>query len=386
MAKKKKQILMLLSPRYEMAYRFVDAMLGQSQILRHYELVHIPYSPSDEPVPDFSHLTPDAIITSVVPEIYDIGGIVDCGLPVVNISSGKHDKLISLYVEEESLMRVVVKHALANGFEELVYLGTKGMEGNLANQVHCLEKLAKQEGISTRVEWVTERPFEMPLENWKKENDEFMQSLKCLAGPVPRTLFYTHHDGRAVLMSRLFKQLEIEMPEKVGVLGRSNHQQVKLAVPQISSVEMPYLKMASKAVDLIERALMGENVRAGRVPSGAVVSRASTTALSEEIGPKLSRISQLIEEHAFERLSVDDLAKILRISRSTLERNYRAVHGISPADALRRVQLKRASTLLKQTEMTVAAIASEIGYKSVRSFYKAFEKEFGCVPGDWRER
>jgi AraC-like DNA-binding protein len=45
-----------------------------------------------------------------------------------------------------------------------------------------------------------------------------------------------------------------------------------------------------------------------------------------------------------------------------------------------------AAGLLAQSEMKVAAIATDVGYNSEAAFSRAFKKATGMAPGAWREK
>lgn len=84
--------------------------------------------------------------------------------------------------------------------------------------------------------------------------------------------------------------------------------------------------------------------------------------------------------------SVQELADFCGINRSHLSRIFRQKTGQSPQEYIVRYRINTACTLLKTTDLTLAQVASAIGYTDQFSFSKAFKKEKGIPPIVWREQ
>jgi AraC-like DNA-binding protein len=64
-----------------------------------------------------------------------------------------------------------------------------------------------------------------------------------------------------------------------------------------------------------------------------------------------------------------------------------AVSGDSPAAFIRAERLKRAQHALRDVRLVgvpIASIAHRAGFRTVDTFIRAFRREFGVTPGDWR--
>lgn len=85
-------------------------------------------------------------------------------------------------------------------------------------------------------------------------------------------------------------------------------------------------------------------------------------------------------------LRVDDIAHEFYMSRRSLY-NLFGRADMSPADFLRTVRLENAAKMLesgKHQHWTVAQIGVECGFPDATTFTRAFRREFGCTPSDWR--
>jgi len=92
----------------------------------------------------------------------------------------------------------------------------------------------------------------------------------------------------------------------------------------------------------------------------------------------------MIESRACEGLTVEGLAAGLRISRSTLEREFEAELGKTPAQMLKVVRLTRACELLAGTDLLVKQIAAQVGFNQPSSFCNVFSNYFGQSPSAFR--
>jgi AraC family transcriptional regulator len=84
------------------------------------------------------------------------------------------------------------------------------------------------------------------------------------------------------------------------------------------------------------------------------------------------------------RIGVDELALAGRVSRSYLNRLFRAEFEISAASALESLRCSRAETLLLRTDMTIGAIARECGFADLFHFSHRFTRRYGVSPSTYR--
>lgn len=82
--------------------------------------------------------------------------------------------------------------------------------------------------------------------------------------------------------------------------------------------------------------------------------------------------------------AVSDLARRTGFSESQFRRVFRRTMGMLPVQYQRQVRMERACQLLRQTDQTVDAIASEVGYAETAFFSHSFKKLIGVSPGRYR--
>jgi AraC-like DNA-binding protein len=80
-----------------------------------------------------------------------------------------------------------------------------------------------------------------------------------------------------------------------------------------------------------------------------------------------------------------ELAGLAGMSRTLFTARFRAAVGESPMRYLARIRLGQAAWYLTTTRLSVEAIARRTGYGTNASLSKAFKREFGISPGQYRE-
>ncbi|WP_372898775.1 helix-turn-helix transcriptional regulator, partial [Stieleria sp.] len=94
---------------------------------------------------------------------------------------------------------------------------------------------------------------------------------------------------------------------------------------------------------------------------------------------------QMIRFRACEGLTVSDILAEVPIARSSLERRFRQYLGRSPQAEIRRVQIKRACQLLRDTELSLVKISRLTGFKHAEYFSVVFKREVNQTPGRYRD-
>jgi AraC-like DNA-binding protein len=84
--------------------------------------------------------------------------------------------------------------------------------------------------------------------------------------------------------------------------------------------------------------------------------------------------------------TVPELAGEIGTSRSVLTERFARFLGESPLAYLTRWRLQLGARRLQTTRSTVLQIASDVGYESEAAFNRAFKREFGLPPAQYRRR
>jgi AraC-like DNA-binding protein len=92
--------------------------------------------------------------------------------------------------------------------------------------------------------------------------------------------------------------------------------------------------------------------------------------------------------HAYyaEKITVDDVAKYVRLHRTYLSKIFTKEVGVPPSRYLIQMRLDRGKQLLLESMLSVTEIALSVGYPDIYSFTRAFTRRFGLSPGGVRKQ
>lgn len=108
--------------------------------------------------------------------------------------------------------------------------------------------------------------------------------------------------------------------------------------------------------------------------------------LSLLLHPRLGAVIQQMLEMPGHAWTVESLTSIAHMSRASFAQLFRDVSGTTPLAVLTKLRLQIAAQMFSREMLPVVVIAESVGYASESSFHKAFVREFGCTPGEYRER
>ncbi|WP_370690673.1 AraC family transcriptional regulator [Parvibaculum sp.] len=108
--------------------------------------------------------------------------------------------------------------------------------------------------------------------------------------------------------------------------------------------------------------------------AGLVKSRGVSTAIRAFLDAPL------------ENWSIDRLARLAGMSRTKFTEEFRRIVGRTPMQTLARMRLTLVARKILAEDTSVEEAADLAGYSSAAAFIRAFSREFGTTPLQWRKR
>jgi LacI family transcriptional regulator len=212
--------------------------------------------------------------------------------------------------------------------------------------------------------------------------------LKAL--PKPIAVFVANDvRGRQVLDSCL--KAGVAVPQNVAVLGVDNDELLcETTNPQMSSIQMSTEQAGFEAARVLDGMMRG--TRRG-VPKQNVitygfshlVTRHSTETVQID-DALVARALEFIRINAGITVKVDDLVRHLHASRRSLETRFKTVMGRTVYAEIMRVRLERVQTLLRETPMSIEAVADTCGFASASHLGTVFRSHFGKTLSAFRRQ
>ncbi len=303
-----------------------------------------------------------------------------CGVPVVNVSASSFALGVpSVISDSGALARMAATHLLERGLRSFGYCGDARFEWSRRHGENFAAAL-RQAGHRCVVFPVARDDFD----NWKREQTKLRRWLMSLPKPAGVMACY---DIRGQQLLDVCRAAGLRVPEEVAVIGQHNDELLcELCEPPLSSVIPNARLVGFEAARLLEELMAGGKVApvAVEIPPIGVATRASTDLVAVD-DTRLTAAIRFIREHTFDRMTVNDIARVAGMSRSLLERKFRDVVGTSIWDHVLQLRLRAAEQLLTQTTVSIAEIAERTGFCTAEHFSASCRRLKGMSPRQLRQ-
>ncbi len=101
----------------------------------------------------------------------------------------------------------------------------------------------------------------------------------------------------------------------------------------------------------------------------------------------LEELNDVVHAHIEDTLlDVEQLARLMNVSRPTLYRKLKAISDLSPNEIINITRLKKAAVLFTEGIYNINEIAEKVGYTSATAFGRNFQKQFGMTASEFMKR
>lgn len=147
------------------------------------------------------------------------------------------------------------------------------------------------------------------------------------------------------------------------------------------------LELALDACCAVLRDEVRSQYRASALAYGLAMALLAETCAEIRPAPRvpgLQKAKDHARKHFAENIGVADLAKVAGYSRYHFSRLFAQSEGTSPAAYVADLRIRAAARLLRDTELSVGAIAGRCGFSDAAYFCRAFRHAVGVSPGEFR--
>jgi len=221
-------------------------------------------------------------------------------------------------------------------------------------------------------------------EDWEKAQRRLVRWLTGLPKPVA---VFAANDQLGVRLLEACRRGGLAVPEEVAVVGAENEETLcGFATPTLSSVQFDGQAVGYAAAGLLDRLMRGRRAPAGPtlIPPKGMVVRGSSGLIAHP-DRLVAQALRIIREQALSGLDVNALCRRLNASRSTLDRRMKAALRRSPKEEIHRVRFAEVERLLRETRLTVAAVADQTGFRHSHYLQSVFRARYGMTPGRFRK-
>lgn len=115
------------------------------------------------------------------------------------------------------------------------------------------------------------------------------------------------------------------------------------------------------------------------------ISSEQASASAQNISLRLNRITDYLAQHYAERVSLADIAGLEQITPCHASHFIKQTIGMSFQEYVTQIRFEHALHLMNTTDLTILDICLETGFSSSRYLQRAFEKNLGCTPKEYRK-
>ncbi len=102
--------------------------------------------------------------------------------------------------------------------------------------------------------------------------------------------------------------------------------------------------------------------------------------------PMLSHMEALLVNHfKFRNFSIPEIAELMNMTPSKLERDIKRLTGMTPIKYLNDFRLNKAKHMLEKGDKSIFEVSYALGFKSMSYFGKAYKEKFGIAPSKTNE-
>ena len=222
-------------------------------------------------------------------------------------------------------------------------------------------------------------------DQWGKDHiqlDEWLLSL-----PKPIALFACD-DSFALQISEICKINNINIPKEIALLGVDNDELIcNLSDPPISSIVLDVERGGYEAGRLLHQLIKKEK----KEPFNIVINpiRIETRLSTERYivsNQYILSVVKYIEKNFATDISINDLTKLVPLSRRILEVKFKEELGTSIYQFIIYYRLEYFSQLLLTTDKTLLDIALQSGFNDCKNISRTFKKFKNCTPNEYKQK
>ena len=317
----------------------------------------------------------------------------DAGCPVIRLLSTSFDAppWPAVVLDSEAIGRLGARHLLELGDTHVAFYQ---IFADAPDDVECRGAfVAEMEAHGRNVHIlnlgiVSTAPNRGP-KGRRERVDWLEERLRAL--PLPLAVM-TADDRFAVDLVVAAHRLGWRIPEDVAILGAEDHPFIRgIVKDEISSIDVNFREVGRRACEMLDQVLQGgapgstQVPMLVKVPPKEIVMRQSTATFTCD-HPGVTAAAQFIRENFHRPIAVADVAAHARMPIRTLQSVYPEKVGMTVVDDIVRKRLQTAETLLERSNLKLAAVAIEAGFRSDQHLCRVFQRKHGVTPQSWRRQ
>jgi LacI family transcriptional regulator len=309
--------------------------------------------------------------------------ITALNVPTVDVSAARLIENIPwVETDDEAIARMAIDHLRDCGLRDLAFFGDPFYNWSIWRQ-HAFERILGHPGVTRQ------RIFNLPARTepgvrWWTQREAIRDWLDGLPKPVG---IFACYDACGQQLLEICRYYKFRVPDEIAVVGVDNDRLLcEITTPSMSSVIPNAIRTGVYAAEILERMMSGQRLsgRKHSIPPLGVRKRVSTDVLAVADRHVANAVA-FIRGNAHKNIRVEDVLKIVPLSRRVLEARFRETLNRTPHQEILRVRTNAMRELLLETNMSLSEISEALGIEHPEYLSVFFKRETGRTPREYRE-
>jgi LacI family transcriptional regulator len=282
-----------------------------------------------------------------------------------------------VHVDNQAIGRMAAEHLIECGFNSFGFIGITDLNWSdqRRDSFHA-EIRARGKNFD-----LCEIPqLESSRTITKRKLEDWVQRLRKPAGVMVCS------DQRGQVLLEACRTCGISVPDAIAVLGVDDDEPLcEVSNPSLSSICAAHDLVGYTAAKVLDQFM-----KTGKAPTTptlisprGVITRQSTNVLAIN-DPELALALRFIRDHGCQSISVDEVARFARVSRSVLQRHFKQRLKRTVHEQILRTRINMATGLLTGSTLDMVSIAERAGFKHAEYMGAVLKRELNQTPAEIR--
>ncbi|MDR0575337.1 MAG: DNA-binding transcriptional regulator [Tannerella sp.] len=270
---------------------------------------------------------------------------------------------------------------IRKGFKNFAFYGFSGIVWSFERCEGFLEEITRHHLEKNFYEYRNTDFKEL----WYYETAPLAAWLKILPKPVA---LMACDDNQGHHIAEVCKQCGIKIPEEIAILGVDNDEAVcSLSSTPLSSVNQAVEKGGYETARLMEMMIKNPNASYDDVVIRPThITTRQSTDIYATADKYISIVLKYIHQHTNKKLRIDDLTRLVPLSRRLLETRFKQETGMPVHTYITNLRIERFSHYLLETDAPITEIVDQTEFSDYKNIARQFKKIKGCTPSEYRIR
>jgi AraC-like DNA-binding protein len=155
---------------------------------------------------------------------------------------------------------------------------------------------------------------------------------------------------------------------------------VAILTPELEDTALRLLRLLDRPNEIPALLPLIEQELIFRLLTGPHAARLRQMAMVESQSHQIARACAWLKEHYARPLRIEDLARRVSMSVSSLHHHFKAITAMSPMQYQKQLRLQEARRLMVETMLDAGTAGQKVGYESPSQFSREYARQFGAPP------